>query len=163
MDPLFSCPVCYLVYNKVRTCMVLSCGHSICESCLGRVEACPVCREEFLCPPQKNWLVQDLCGDKEDWQLELRVASGACEAIPESIEPFARLLVLRLRGCCVHDELTRLMLTQESADVLSWLAVLKLPPEEEREALQHMAREGQNIKFLKNYSAEFLLKYIPTI
>ena len=52
LKSILECPVCYKTPKKTKTFGVCTNGHMICDECLPKVPACPVCRAKFLkqCP-----------------------------------------------------------------------------------------------------------------
>ena len=47
LKSILECPVCYKTPKKTKTLGVCTNGHIICDECLPKVSACPVCRAKF--------------------------------------------------------------------------------------------------------------------
>jgi hypothetical protein len=43
------CTICYRSYNTINRIpyVIVGCGHSICSECLGKIDSCPICRNEI--------------------------------------------------------------------------------------------------------------------
>lgn len=40
------CPICYNVYDGEKvTCILIGCGHTVCNSCSPQITKCPICRD----------------------------------------------------------------------------------------------------------------------
>lgn len=95
------CPVCSKLFNRIVLCKK---GHSVCGTCGGALDRCPICCEVFLGPGSRNFTLEEVIRDLKELKMHLKTTpppETAHHTAPPKLKKSKPLYLCR-SGCGVQ-------------------------------------------------------------
>ena len=175
------CPICHKMYSiEVSPIIIQPCGHGTCSECISHYidqhdgKTCPTCRADII-DVTPNYDLREMCVEvtTPNWAEKILriIPAGSIIDFTENLRDMSQLIYYRLRNKYILEDdlnvilnmkncIMRLVQQKSYEYILRWILALNFEDRVEKILIDHLAKQHDSYKFLKEENAEWLMSMI---